>query len=132
MLQHWLSWCVSIARPDSDSDSYTDSYEVNKGSTGTNSDGDSYSDSYGQLLWKLLKFHLIGTDISAKLGTVATGIEIGITIEIGVGSVETVLHIIILAIWIGIGVGIGVGQWKHTMTQCKQALMLQSISKYYA
>ena len=55
--------------PDSDSysNSSTDSFEVNKGSTGTDSDGDSDGDSYGQLLRKLLKFHLISTDISAKL-----------------------------------------------------------------
>ena len=52
---------------------------MNSSSTGTDSDGDSYSDSYGQLLWKLLKFHLIGTDICVKLGTVAIGIGIGIT-----------------------------------------------------
>ena len=103
--------------PDSDSysDSYTNSYEVNKGSTRTDSDGDYYSDSYGQLLWKLLKFYLIGTDIGAKLATVAIGIRIGITIGIGLGSVETVLHIIIESNFIGIGVGIGVGQWKHTI-----------------
>ena len=85
---------------------------MNKGSTGTDSDGDSY----GQLLWKLLKFHLIGTDISAKFSTVAIGIRIGITIGIGIGSVETVLHIIIEPNFIGISVGIGVGQWNHTMT----------------
>ena len=41
-----------------------------------------------------LKNHLIGTDISVKLGTVPICIRIGI----GIGSVETVLHIIILAI----------------------------------
>ena len=89
----WTGPYGAFPLPDSDSysDSYTDFYEMNKGSTGTNSDGDSY----GQLLWKLLKFHLIGTNISAKFGTVAIGIGIGITIGIGVGSVETVLHIII-------------------------------------
>ena len=63
-----------------------------------------------KLQWKLVKFHLIGSDISAKLGTVAIGIGIGI----GLGSVKTVLHIIIepnfIGIRIGIGVGIGVGQ----------------------
>ena len=65
-----------------------------------------------KLQWKLVKFHLIGSDISAKLGTVAIGIGIGI--GIGLGSVKTVLHIIIepnfIGIRIGIGVGIGVGQ----------------------
>ena len=40
------------------------------------------------------KNHLIGTDIGVKLGTVPICIRIGI----GIGSVETVLHIIILAI----------------------------------
>ena len=86
---------------------------MNKGSTGTNSNGDSFSDSYGQLLSKLLKFHLISTDVSAKLGTVAIEIGIGITIGIGVGSVETLLHIIIEPNFIGIGIGIG--QWKRTI-----------------
>ena len=81
---------------------------MNKGSTGTDSDGDSYG--------QLLKFHLIGTDIGAKLGTVAIGIGIGITIGIRIGSVETILHIIIEPNFIGIGIGIGVGQWKHTIT----------------
>ena len=88
---------------------------MNKGSTGTDSDGDSY----GQLLWKLIKFYLIGTDVGAKMGAVAIGIGIGITIGIGIASVETVLHIIIepnsIGIGIGIGPGIGVGQWKHTI-----------------
>ena len=68
---------------------------------------------------KLLKLHHISTDICAKLGTVAIGIGIGITIRISVGSVETVLHIIIehnfIGIGIGIGVGIWIGQWKHTI-----------------
>ena len=41
-----------------------------------------------------LKNHLIGTNIGVKLGAV----PICIGIEIGLGSVETVLHIIILAI----------------------------------
>ena len=61
----------------------------------------------------------IGTDIDAKLGTVAIGIGIRIGIGIGLGSVETVLHIIIepnfIGIGNGIGVGIGVGQWKCTI-----------------
>ena len=38
----------------------------------TESDGDSYAKAQ----WKLVKFHLIGTDISAKMGTVAIGIGI--------------------------------------------------------
>ena len=38
------------AFPLPDSDSCSGSYEMNKGSTGTDSDGYSYSDSYGQLL----------------------------------------------------------------------------------
>ena len=46
----------------------------------------------------------------AKMGTVAIGIRIGLS----VGSVETALHIAIVAI--SIGVGIGIGQWKHTIT----------------
>ena len=45
-------------------DSYSDSYST--GSTGTDSDG--HSDAKSQ--WKLVKFHLIGTDIGVKLGTV--------------------------------------------------------------
>ena len=61
------------------------------------------------------KFHHIGTDISTKLGTVAIGIRTGIRIGIGVGSVETVLHIIIGSISIEIGLGIGVGQCEHTI-----------------
>ena len=58
-----------------------------------------------------LKNRLFSTNISVKLGTVPICIRTGI----GIGSVETVLHIIILAIWIGIKIGIGVGQWKHTI-----------------
>ena len=84
---------------------------MNKDSTGNDSDGDSDG---GQLLWKLLKFHFIGIDIGAKLGTVTIGIGIGI--KIGMGSVETVLHITIIAICILGGLGIGIGQWKHTIT----------------
>ena len=49
------------------------------------------------------------------MGTVAIGIGIGL------GSVETVLHIFIepnfIGIRIGVSVGIGVGQWKHTIKQ---------------
>ena len=116
MCSHWprpIKNGTSGAFPLSDSDSFTDSYEMNKGSTGTDSDGNSY----GQLLWKLLAFHLISTDIGAKLGTVAIGIRKGITIGIGVGSVETVLHITIIAICIRVGLGVGIGQWKHTIIQ---------------
>ena len=76
----------------SDSDSYSDNMQ--KGSTGTYSDG--HSDVKSQ--WKLVKFHLISTNISVKLGTVPICIGIGIGIGIGISSVETVLHIIILAI----------------------------------
>ena len=59
----------------------------------------------------------MGTDISVKLSTEPICIRIGITIVIGVGSVETVLHIIIGPNFIGIGIGIGVGQCKHTISQ---------------
>ena len=58
---------------------------------------------------KLVKLHLISTDIGVKLCTVPICIRIGI----GIGSVETVLNIIILAI--GMRIGIGVWQWKHTI-----------------
>ena len=75
------------AFPLADYYSYSNSYEINKGSTGTNSDDDSYA----ELLWKLLEFHFIGTDISVKMGAIAIGIRIEIGIEIGIGSVETVL-----------------------------------------
>ena len=58
------------------------------------------------------------------MGTVAIGIGIRTCIGLGVGSVETVLHITIKAICIGvglrIGIGIGVGQWKHTITGERQ------------
>ena len=46
------------------------------------------------------------------MGMVAIGIRIGI----GLGSVETVLHITIIAICIGVGLRIGIAQWKHTIT----------------
>ena len=90
---------------------------MQKCSTGTDSDGHSDGDSYGQFPWKLLKFHLISTDIGAKMGTVPIGIGIRRCIRIGLGSVETLLHITIepIFICIGIGIGIGVGQWKHTI-----------------
>ena len=86
---------------------------MQKCSTGTDSDGHSDGDSYGQFLGKLLKFHLISTDIGAKMGTVPIGI--GRCIGIGLGSAETLLHITIEPIFICIGIGIGVGQWKHTI-----------------
>ena len=70
--------------------------QIQKGYTGTDSDGDSYAKSQ----WKLAKFHLVGTDISAKMGTVAIGIGISTCIGIGIGSLETLLHIIIIAIFI--------------------------------
>ena len=50
-----------------------------------------------KLQWKLVKLHLISTDVGAKMGTVPIGIGIGACIGIGVGSVETVLHITIEA-----------------------------------
>ena len=103
--------------------------QIQKGYTGSNSDGDSYAKSQ----WKLVKFHLIGTDIGAKMGTVAIGIGIGTCIGIGIGSLETLLHIIIIAIGIririGIGIGIGVGQWKHTICGTK-AFMINFFSNY--
>ena len=79
--------------------------QIQKGYTGTDSDGYSYAKSQ----WKLVKFHLISIDISAKMGTVAIGIGIGTYIGIGIGSLETLLHIIIIAIFIGIRIGIGIG-----------------------
>ena len=89
--------------------------QIEKGYTGTDSDGDSSAKSQ----WKLVKFHLIGTDIDTKMGTVAIGMRISTCIGIGIGSLETLLHIIIIAIFIGIRIGIGieigVGQWKHTI-----------------
>ena len=45
----------------------------------------------------------------AKMGTVAFGIGIGTCIGLGVGSVETVLHITIKAICIGFGLGVSLG-----------------------
>ena len=94
--------------------------QIQKGYTETDSDGDSYAKSQ----WKLAKFHLVGTDISAKMGTVASGIGISTCIGIRIGSLETLLHIIIIAIFIGIrigiGIGIGVGQWKHTISVIRQ------------
>ena len=57
--------------------------QIQKGYTGTDPDGDSYAKSQ----WKLVKFHLIGTDISAKIGTVAIGIGIRLCIGLRIGSV---------------------------------------------
>ena len=58
------------------------------------------------------------------MGTVASGIGIGTCIGIRIGSLETLLHIVIIAIFIGIrigiGIGIGVGQWKHTISLIRQ------------
>ena len=88
-----------------DSDSYTDSYEMYKGYTGTNSD-----DSYDKLLLTFVKSYLVSTNIGAKLG--AVGIKIGIGIGIGPSPVETVLHTIMLSI----SIGISVEQCKHTIT----------------
>ena len=52
--------------PDSDSetDSDSNSDSMQKCSTGTDSDGDSYAKPQ----WKLVKFHLIGTDIGGENG----------------------------------------------------------------
>ena len=65
------------------------------------------------------KKHLIGINISVKWGEVPI-CGIGITIGIGVSSVETVLHTIIkpdsIGIGIEIGIGIGVGPRKHTIS----------------
>ena len=52
--------------------------QIQKGYTGPDSDGDSYAKSQ----WKLVKFHLIITDVGAKMGTVAIGIGIGTCIGI--------------------------------------------------
>ena len=64
---------------------------------------------------KISSIPIIGT----KLGAIAIRIGIVSCIGVGVGLVETVLHIIIEAILIGvgisIGIGIGIGQCKHTI-----------------
>ena len=110
---------------------------MQKCSTGTDSYGDSYANHghFASLFEKLIvstdpplaciivstlfinKFHLSGTYIGAKMGTVTIGIGIGIVISVGL--VETVLHIFVepnfIGIGIGVSVGIGVGQWKHTI-----------------
>ena len=57
-----------------------------------------------------LQNQLISTNISVKLGTVS------ICIGIGIGSMETVLHIIIEPNFIGIRIRISVGIWAG---QCK-------------
>ena len=89
-------------------------------------------DSYAKAQWKLVKFHLISTDIGAKMGTEAIGIRIGTCIGLGIGSVKTVLHITIVAICItvrvGIGIGIGIGQWKHAISGARN----QDLSPYRA
>ena len=96
--------CVSTARLRfSYFDSYTDSYEMNKSSTGTNSDA--------KVLMEIPPYRY---QYQCQIGY--SSHRIGIGIGIGVCSVETVLHIIIEPNFIGIGVGIGVGQWKHTIT----------------
>ena len=46
------------------------------------------------------------------MGTVAIGIGIRTCIGLRIGSVETLLHIIIITI----SIGIGIGQWKHTIS----------------
>ena len=60
------------------------------------------------------------TDIGGKMGTVPIGIGLCTYKGLGVGSVETVLHITIETISIGLGlglcIGIGLGQWKHTIS----------------
>ena len=110
-----LNGVFPLADSYADSNSYSNNMQ--KGSTGTDSDG--HSDAKSQ--WKLVKFHLISTDISVKLCTVPICIRIGI----GIGSVETVLDIIILAIWIRIGIGIGVWQWKHAITVDVQYIFIK-------
>ena len=57
--------------------SFYQSHGMYKGYTGTDSGGDLS----GKLQWKLVKFHLIDTNISTKLGTVTIVIRIGIGVE---------------------------------------------------
>ena len=63
------------------------------------------------------------TDIGGKMGAVPNGIGLCTCIGLGIGSVETVLHITIEAINIGLclglGIGIGLGQWKRTIRETK-------------
>ena len=80
--------------PDFYSNSYADSYSDNMQKVATQTGANSDGHSNAKFPRKLLKNHLIGTDIGVKLGTVPICIGIGIRIV----SVETVLHIIILAI----------------------------------
>ena len=89
--------------PNSDIETYIDSYsnEMYKGSTGTYSDDDTNA----KLQCKLVEKHIICTDISAKLGTVAICIGMGIGIRIG--SAYTLLNTIVEPNFIGRGVGIG-------------------------
>ena len=72
----------------SNTDSNTDSDDMQKGYTGT----EIYGNPDAKWQRKLVKFHLIST----KLGAVAIRIRIGMS----VGSVETVLHIIIESIFL--------------------------------
>ena len=66
------------------------------------------------------------------MGTVPTGIGIGRCIGIGLGSVETLLHITIepIFICIGIGIGIGVGQWKHTISKTNKRVLCLHYSQF--
>ena len=63
------------------------------------------------------------------MGTVPIGIRIGL------GSVETLLHItiepIFICIGIGIGKGIGVGQWKHTIIPARLFHQFPSYSHFF-
>ena len=79
---------VVFPLPDSYSDSYSDNMQ--KGSAGPDFDGHSFQCKVTMKI--TFKKHLISTGIGVKLGTVP------ICIRIGIGSVETVLHINILAI----------------------------------
>ena len=74
-----------------------------------------------------LQKHLIGTDIGVKLSTVPICIGIGITIRIGAGSVQTVLHIIIEPNFIGIGVGISRAMLTHHYFDTSARLIIFSI-----
>ena len=66
---------------------------------------------------KISSIPIIGIDIGTKLGAVAIGI--GSCIGVGVGAVETVLHIIIETILIGVGISIGIG---IVVGQCKYTI----------
>ena len=100
----------------SDTDSYTnsssDSYNMQKGYPGTDTNGNSD----GKLQWKLVKFNLIGTDISVPIWLQhPSSSGIGTCIVIGLGPLYTLLKITIKPNSIGMGVVIGIGQCKHTM-----------------